>query len=204
MCRHGRIPGLDMLGQRQGDRGSLLALLTAALKRQTHGVGVGHLAIEGHADGGLQLGGAIARQQPHQGGGDGSQIVAALAGTGEQRLAGRCGLSQQVGGPVAAGGVLLLEQSLDVSAILDLGGLVVAARMARENLLAVEDTHLVEIGENGEGAAHVAAGDRIVVEIEADIGCLAGRDRHGLEQGIGIVGQLEESRHLLGQRPGAR
>ena len=174
-------------------------MLTAVLERQTHGVGVGHIAIEGLADGGLQLGGAIARQQPHQGGGDGSQIVAALAGTREQPLAGRCGLSQKVGRSVAAGGVLLLDQGRDVIAILDLGALVVTARMAGEDLLAVEDAHLVEIGEDGECAAHVTAGDRIVVEIEADIGCLADRDRHGLEQGIGIVRQLQQPGRLLGE-----
>jgi hypothetical protein len=47
---------------------------------------------------------------------------------------------------VTAGGVLLCHQCRDVRAILDLGTLIEGAGMASEDVLAVEDAHLVQIG----------------------------------------------------------
>ena len=80
--------------------------------------------------------------------------------------------------------------------ILDLGALVVAAAMAGENLGAVDDAHLVRVGQHGEQALHLGVGDRVVVEIEAHIGRLADLDGDALEQRIGIVWQRQQARRL--------
>src|SRR5215472_13429005 len=111
---HGRILCTHMLRQLDGDGGKLSALLAATLERKAHGIGVRHVARQRFGDGGFQFGGAVARQQPHQRGGDGSEIVATLSGAHEQCLAGRRRLSEMVGSAVAAGGVLLFDQALDV------------------------------------------------------------------------------------------
>src|SRR5438132_10641411 len=105
-----------------------------------------HAALDRLADGGVKLGGAVALQQPQQGGGDGSEIGTTLGGTQEQGLALRRRLCEVVGAAVAAGGALVLDQSLDMGGILDLRTLVVAAAMTGEHLRAINDAHLVWIG----------------------------------------------------------
>ena len=114
--------------------GGVAMLLALALERQAHGVGVRHIALQRLEDGGLQLGGAVALEQPQQGGGDGAEIGAAFGGADEQGLAGGSGLREAVGGAVLAGGALVVDQCLDVGGILDLRALVVAAPMAGEDL----------------------------------------------------------------------
>src|SRR5215472_12904586 len=140
-----------------------------------------HIALERFGDGGFEFGGTVALQEAHQGGGDGAEIVAALGGAHEQDLARRRGLSEVVGGPMTASSALLAYQLVDMRGILDLCALVVAAPMAGEDLLAVDDAHFVNIGEEGEWAADMSMRDRIVIEIEADIGPLASADGQALE-----------------------
>ena len=45
--------------------------------------------------------------------------------------------------------------------VLDLGALVVTASMTGEDVLAIDNAHLVGIGEYGERASHVGVGDGI-------------------------------------------
>ena len=89
MRRDVGIARLDVGGQIDGDGGQLLALLATLLERQAHRIGVRHAARERLADGGLELAGAVALEQPQQGGGDGAEIVAARGGAAEQTLARR-------------------------------------------------------------------------------------------------------------------
>ena len=137
-------------------------------------MGSRHAALDRLADGGVKLGGAVALQQPQQGGGDGSQIGTALGGTQEQGLALRYRLCEVVGTAVAACGVLVLDQGLDVAGVLDLRPLVVAAAMTSEHLRAIDDAHLVRIGQHREQALHLGVRDGIIVEVEAHIRGLAG------------------------------
>ena len=123
----------------------------------------------------LQIGGAVAIEQPHQGGGDGTEIGAALGGAHQQALAGRSRLGEAIGGAMLASGALMLDQRLDMGGILDLRSLVVAAPVAGEHLGAVDDAHLMRIGENGQHAPNVGVRHRIIVQVEADIGRLADR-----------------------------
>ena len=176
-----------------------MALLAAALERYTHRVGMRHAALERLADRGIELCGPIALEQPKQGGGDRSEIVAALGGAQQQSLARRRDLGETVGAAITAGGTLVRDQSLDMRAILDLGALVVAAGMAGKDLGAVDDAHLVRIGEHGERASDLGVGHRVIVEIEPNIGRLADLDGDTLDQRIGVVRQLQQSGRLLGE-----
>src|SRR6516164_2362734 len=122
-----RILCPHVIGQVGDDGRKLLVLLATALESQAHGVGMGHIALEGFGDSGFEFGCAVACQQAHQGGGDGAEVVAALSGAHQQDLAGRRGLSELIGGAVTVGGALLLDQRVNMRGILDLRALIVAA-----------------------------------------------------------------------------
>src|SRR5262245_16502515 len=196
---HGAILGLDVLGQGHGDGGRLLALFAPALEDEAHGIGVRHVALEGLENRGLELCGAVAGQELHQGRGDAAEIAAALGGANEQTLDCWDRGSEMIGGAVTAGGMLLCHQCRDVRTILDLGTLIEGAGMASEDVLAVEDAHLVEIGEQREHPAHVGMRDGIIVEVEADVGGLARDDHFALIDGIGVLRQGEEVWRLFGE-----
>jgi hypothetical protein len=83
--------------------------------------------------------------------------------------------------------------------ILDLRHLVVAAAMADEHLRAIDDAHLVRIGQHGEQALHLGVRYGIIVEVEAHIGGLAGLRRHALDERIGVVRQRQQSGRLRGE-----
>ena len=179
--------------------GSPPLLLALALKREAHGVGVRHIAHQRLEDGILQRRSAVAFEQPRQGGGDGAEIGAAFGGAHEQGLAGGSGLREAVIGAVLTGGTLVVDQSLDMGGIFDLCPLVVAARMAGEDVRAVGDAHLMRVSEHGQNAPDMRVRDRIVVEVEADIGRLADRDRDALEQRRRVVRQSQQARRFVGE-----
>ena len=87
------------------------------------------------------------------------------------------GLHQAVGGAVLPRGGFLFDQRLDVAGKLDLRVAVVAARMAGQHRAAVNDAHLMRVGEHRQHAVHVRMGYGIVVEIEADEECLVRIER---------------------------
>ena len=68
-----------------------------------------------------------------------------------------------------AGRVLVIDQRLDVGGLFDLRALVVTARVTREHRRAVDDAHLMGIGEHRQNAPDMRVRDRIIVQIEADI-----------------------------------
>ena len=83
MRLHRRIAVAHMGGQHDGDRRGVTVLLPAPLEGEAHGVGVRHIARQRIENGGLQIGGAEAFEQPQQGCGDGAEISAARGGTDE-------------------------------------------------------------------------------------------------------------------------
>ncbi len=87
---------------------------------------------------------------------------------------------------------LVRNECLDMGRLLDLLALVVAARMAGDDFLALDDAQPVGIGQHGQGAPHMRMRHCVIVLVEPDIGCLAGLDGHLLEDGIGIVGLLQQ------------
>src|SRR5215468_7207553 len=160
---HGSVPDPDVFGQGRGDGGWLLALFAPALEDEAHGIGVRHVTGERLGDGGFELGSTVADQQLHQRCRDASEIAAALGGANEQSLTRRGRGSEMIGGAVTAGGMLLYHQCRDVFGVLDLGTLIEGAGMASEDVLAIEDAHLVEIGKQREHPAHVGMRDGIIV-----------------------------------------
>src|SRR3954451_7126010 len=140
---HRCITGLNMLGQHDGDRRWGAVLLTLAVEREAHGVGVRHVALERLLDGGLQGGGAVPVEQLQQRGGDAAERHAASGRAAQQLLAGRSGLGETVGGPVLAGRALFRDQRIQVIGLLDLRALVIAAAMAGEQLPAIDDAPLL-------------------------------------------------------------
>jgi len=101
MRLHRGIAELHMRGQHEGDLWRVAALLAATLEGETYGVWMRHIALQRLQDGGLQIGGAGAIQQPYQGGGDGAQIAAPFSGANEQGLAGGSGVQLAAPGGVA-------------------------------------------------------------------------------------------------------
>ena len=126
----------------------------AALQRQAHGIGMRHVAHQRLEDSRLQFGGAVAVEQPQQ-----ADVMAprlpprSAARTSKSRLAGTAVRSD--GGAVLTGGALALDQGLDMRRILDLRAVIVAARMAGERSCAIDDAHLVRIGQHRQRAPHV-------------------------------------------------
>ena len=189
-----------MLGQSDGDRRCLLAQFAAVFECEPHRIGMRHAARERLADGGVKLGGAVTLQQPQQGGRDGAEIVAALGGAQEQGLACRRRMMEVVGAAVAARGALVARPRPGH------GWHPRSARPCRScarwqasTLCAIDDAHLVRIGQHREQAPHLGVRDGIVVEVEADIGGLAGLHRHALDERIGVVRQRQQPGRLLGE-----
>src|SRR6266853_1265208 len=120
----GNVARLDMVGQIGGDGRQLLALMAPPLKGEADGAWVRHVAIDRLDDGSLQLGGAVAIQEPQHGAGDGPEIAAALGGADQQGLAGGRRMREAVGAAVLAGGMFLVDQGLDMGGVLALGALV--------------------------------------------------------------------------------
>src|SRR5215468_2693635 len=147
MGSYRHITGHDMVGQNDGDGRDLLTQLAPMLERQSHGVRVRHVTVERLDDGRLQIAGSVTLQKSHQGGCNSSEIVAALGGAGQQCQTGRHRLSETISGTMPAGSVLVFDQGPDMGDVLDLQSFVVTAAMARENLRAIDDPHLVGIGQ---------------------------------------------------------
>ena len=110
MRPHRGIAVAHMLGQHDSDGRGLAVLLAPTLKGEAHGIGVGHTALQRIENGGLQISGAVAVEQPRQGGGDGAEIAVALGGAHEQGLAGGRGLHEAIGGAMLTRGALVVDQ----------------------------------------------------------------------------------------------
>jgi hypothetical protein len=72
-----------------------------------------------------------------------------------------------------------------------------AARMAGEHRAAVNDAHLMRVGEHRQHATNIRMGYRIVIQIEADIGRFADANGNALEQRRRVVGQRQQARRFL-------
>lgn len=98
---------------------------------------------------------------------------------------------------VLASCALLVDQSCDVSCILDLLPAAPASRVDGDLVIAVEHAHGLGARIQHEGAAHVRVRHRVVIEVESRIRCLADVDLHPFFSGERIGRQLEKPRLLL-------
>ena len=117
-----------------------------------------------------------------------AEMHAALCGGGEELRAARRGVMQPIHGAVSTSGALVIDQVLDMRGILDLLAAIVAARVGGDDGIGVEDAHGIEGGTDLEAAPHVGVRDRVVVPVEADVGCLCPRTTMRSSLGNGLSG----------------
>ncbi len=86
------------------------------------------------------------------------EMGAALGGAQEQRLGARGGVLQAILRPMGTGGALVGDQRRDMGRVLDLRAAIEAARVRGEHLLAVDDAHGLEAGEQRERARTCVCG----------------------------------------------
>ena len=88
----------------------------------------------------------------------------------------------------ASGGSLLGEQGLDVFLVLDAPLVVEGAPVLGDDFMTIVDPNDGVVGPNGQLLPYVLVRDRIVVSVEADIGCLADADIDSIVGWKSIVG----------------
>lgn len=120
---------------------------------------------------------AVLVEQAQELGDGGAQVVASLGDAGQKRPGAGRGDDEAIGAAVLLGGGLVLEERSLVARILDPCAAVVAPRVIGDDVHAVDDPNPVDAGDGDELALDVAVRDRVVVEVEADVGGLA--DTHG-------------------------
>lgn len=91
-------------------RRRLVALHPAPLEDEPHRVLVGHAAVEGLAHRDVELGGAVAFEEPGKAVGQPADVVAALGGGDAEVMARRRCAVQAVEAAVLAGGGLVLDE----------------------------------------------------------------------------------------------
>ena len=64
---------------------------------------------------------------------------------------------------------------------------------------AVDDADFMQGGQHRQHPLHMRVRHGIVVQVEADVGCLAGLDRDTFEQRRRVVGQWQQARCFLGK-----
>jgi hypothetical protein len=124
----------------------------------------------------LELGGADTIEDDEQAGGRVSDVTCALGDDAKERLAAAGSASESIETTVLASAPLLVDESLEMLGLLELLGSVPAANVCRDDVVAIGDAHLVEIGVDDEGALGAVVGDGVVVEVEPDVRCLADLD----------------------------
>src|SRR6185437_11411003 len=129
--------------------------------------------------------------------GERAQMHAPSGGELEKPRRTRGGVMQTVHRTMSAPGALLGFQRFDVLRLLDLRITIEATRVAGDNSVAIEDAHGLECGKHLESAADMGVRDRVVVEIEANVGSLVRTSDHALCRREGLIGQRQES-GLLG------
>jgi hypothetical protein len=98
---------------------------------------------------------------------------------------------------VLACSTFLLGQALDVARVLELLGAVPTSRVTGDECVAVDDAYGLHVGENDEGAMGAIVRDRVVVEVEADVRCLADLGLDALVGWKRIIGQREQQALLV-------
>ncbi|SOZ40668.1 hypothetical protein CBM2606_P360004 [Cupriavidus taiwanensis] len=191
----------DVFRQMDAHRRGCMARFAPALQRQAHRILVRcRVAGEGFLDRRLQFGGAIPVEQPQQVGGDVAQIAAPFRRAQQQRLAGRRRPSQMVKSAMVAGFAFAFDQGVDVCGNFYLRAAIVTALMSGEQFRAIEDAYLPGTGPHRERASHMGMRDRVIIQAEAHVRCLADLDVLLRFARIGILRQGEQAGLLAAER----
>ena len=88
-----------------------------------------------------------------------------------------------IGAAMRGGLMLMRDQGCDVFGDFDLLPAVITAPMRRDHALTIEDAHLIQAGSDRQRARNAGMRDRVVIQVEAHVGRLAGAD------GLDLVGR---------------
>ncbi len=164
------------VGQGEPERRLESALSPSRFEDVGDGAGAEGVSLERVGDGGGQLLRPVVVEQSEQPGGMRSQRLAALCEPLEEGGGGGDGDAEPVAGGVDVGLAGGGEEPFQVRGVLDGLSGVVAAAVAGELGLLVEDADAGVAGEQGQGLADVGVGDGVEIAVEADVGGLAGAD----------------------------
>ena len=157
------------------------------------GVGMRAVAFAGAGDRGRQLVGAVAVEQPQQVGDHRLEAVSALDGVDEHAFDRGNRVDEAVLAAVDAGLALSLDQGIDMPGVFDLGALVEAAAVGRDNLVAVDDAQPAATRSDGEGSPDELVRHAVVVRVVANAGRFPdfdGLDVLGRERRVGERAQM--------------
>ena len=186
------------VGQGKPERGFESALSPARFEDVGDGAGAEGVSLEGVVDGGGEFLRPVVVEQREQPGAMRSQRLPAFCEPFEEGGGGGDGGAEPVAGGVDVGLAGGGEQPFQMRGVLDGLSGVVAAGMAGQLGLLVEDADAGGAGEQRQGLADVGVGDGVEIAVEADVGGLAGADdahEVGLE---GMGGERQEAGLLVG------
>lgn len=171
----GRDNETGVLAARDGDRdrGWQATSGASAVDDLPDGAYVDGVARERLAERLLELGGPGGVEDLEEPGGRAADVVTALGDEPEERLTAASGAREPVEATMLAGASLLVDQSLEMMGVLDLLAAVPAARVGGDYVVALDDAHFVEVGKHHKRPSDSVVGDGVVVEVKADVRCLA-------------------------------
>ncbi len=129
-----------------GDRRRETASGAAAVDDLPDGANVDGVALEGFDESLLELGGAGGVEDLQKSGGGATDVVAALGDDAKERLAGASGAGEPIEAAMLARAPFLVGEPVEMLGLLDLLAAVPGARMRGDDVVAVGDAHLIEIG----------------------------------------------------------
>ena len=177
------------VGQRKPEGRFEPALPPARFEDMCDGAGAEGVSLEGVGDGGGQLLRPVVVEQGEQSGGLRAQGFSPFCKPLEEGGGDGDGGAEPVAGGVGVGLTGGGEKPFQMRGVLD--GLcgVVAAAMAGQLDLSVEDADAGIAGHQGQRLSGVGVGDRVEIAVEADVGGLSGAD--GAEE-FGLEGMSGE------------
>jgi hypothetical protein len=194
---HARILGPDDVDRRRQP-----ARPPALIEEVRDGDGAEGAPGEGLAEGGVERAGAHLVEEPEQLGRWSDQRLAAEGERVEECGGVRAGLAEAITAAECMRAALLGDERGQMGVVVDPLPAIIAARVAGDLPVPVEDPHDLFGGDEGEGAADERVRDRVVVAVETDVRGLAGRDGAEERARERVLGQRQEPWLLFGERLG--
>ena len=189
-----RFPQTGPVGQGEPEGRLESALPASGFEDVGDGAGAEGVAFEGDGDGGGELLRSVVVEQGEEPGGVRAEWLAAFGEAVEERGGGGDGDAEAVAGGVCVGLAGGGEEPFEVLGVFDGLPGVVAAAMAGELGLPVEDADAGGAGHEGERLPDVGVGNRVGVAVEADVGGLPGAD--GADE-VGLEGMCRQGQQAV-------
>src|SRR5260370_2429942 len=186
-CPHGDVQA-GIVRQGDGDRRALTAQGELGIDEVTHGAQVRSVLGERGVNR-LRKGiASVGIEQLQQPAGEYAQVHTALGGEFEQSFGSWGGMMQPIECTMCTTGAFVRLQRLDMEGIFDLLGAIEAERVVIDRLVALDDAHPLERGEDLHVPTHMSMRDAVIVQVKAQVRSLA-RDGicHPFFGGKGII-----------------